>query len=82
VKEAGVSFDIRDADTEVLVRQLASKLGVSLIEAIRTAVRNDLARLDAAAARSEIAASPGHAGSSTEPAPTDKDAFTELNDDG
>ena len=75
-----MSFEIRDADTEVLVRQLASKLGVSLPEAIRAAVRNELARLDAADAPGEIAPPP--ASSDPQPTPTDKDAFTEFNEDG
>jgi len=77
-----VSFEIRDSDTEVLVRRLASNLGVSLPEAVRTAVRNELARLDVKDARREIAAPSDHIRSASMPASTDKDAFTELNEDG
>ena len=79
-----MSFDIRDPDAEALVRQLSAKLGVSFSEAIKSAVRNDLARLDALAVQRKITASPNEVGSATSraPAPIDKDAFTELNDDG
>lgn len=37
-------FDIDDAETEQLVRQLAKRRGVSAEEAVRTALRNELQR--------------------------------------
>jgi hypothetical protein len=75
-----MSFEIRDADTEVLVRQLASHLGVSLPEAIRTAVRNELTRLEAT--RGDKHAPAPTTSAKPEPPAEDKNAFTELNEDG
>ena len=74
-----MELDFGDPDTEVLVRRLASQLGVSSTAAIKLAVRNELARLEAAEA-----AGSGRVGESSPHANTpaiDKDAFNELNED-
>ena len=69
-----------DPDTEVLVRQLASQLGVSPAAAIKRAVRNELARLESTESEAPIPTvrSTPHA---TTPA-IDKNEFNELNEDG
>jgi hypothetical protein len=74
----GLDFD--DPDTEVLVRQLASRLGVSPAAAIKRAVRNELARLE-----STESEAPHPTARSTPHATTpgiDKNEFNELNEDG
>jgi hypothetical protein len=72
-----LSIEFRDADTEALVRQLAAKLGVGPEEAIEIAVRRELARL------AEVGALADPAPAKDQEAPAiDKDAFTELNEDG
>lgn len=52
-----MAFHVRDHETDALVRELARKRGVGLTEAVRLAVRHELAR-DAAAVplRDRIAA--------------------------
>jgi hypothetical protein len=75
-----MELDFGDPDTEVLVRQLASLLGVDQVAAIRLAVRSELARLEAAEA-----AAPGQISEHSPHATTpdiDKNAFNELNEDG
>ena len=39
-------FHVRDAETNTLVRRLASRQQLRLTDAIKTAVRNELKRLD------------------------------------
>ncbi|MEO6716215.1 MAG: type II toxin-antitoxin system VapB family antitoxin [Novosphingobium sp.] len=39
-------FHVRDAETDTLVRQLAARQHIGLTDAIKTAVQNELKRLD------------------------------------
>ena len=75
-----MELDFGDPDTEVLVRQLASRLGVSPAAAIKLAVRNELARLESAESEAP------HSTSQSTPRPKtpaiDKNEFNELNEDG
>ena len=75
-----MELDFGDPDTEVLVRRLASQLGVSPAGAIKLAVRNELARLESAESEAPlpVGRSTPHA---TTPA-IDKNEFNELNEDG
>ena len=41
-------FHVRDAETDTLVRRLAARQHLRLTDAIKTAVRNELKRLDEA----------------------------------
>lgn len=43
-----MAIHVRDAGTDLLVRRLAARSGVGLTEAIRTAVENELQRIEAA----------------------------------
>ena len=74
-----MDLDFDDPDTEVLVRQLASHLRVSPVAAIKLAVRNELARLEAIEAPSS--GRPGDFASDPKSPAIDKDAFNELNED-
>jgi hypothetical protein len=72
-----LSIEFRDADIEALVRQLAAKLLVGPEDAVEIAVRRELARL------AEVGASAVPEPAKDQNAPAiDKDAFTELNEDG
>ncbi len=42
-------FHVRDIETDTLVRQLASRKGIGLTDAVKLAVANELQRIDAAA---------------------------------
>ena len=74
----GLEFD--DPDTEVLVRQLASRLGVNPTAAIKLAVRNELARLEST--ESEAPNPTGRSTPHATPPAIDKNEFNELNEDG
>ena len=41
-----MAFHIRDPETDKAVRQLAARKGVSMTEAVREAVENELAKLE------------------------------------
>jgi len=74
---------VRDLATDQLVRRLAAKSGMGLTEAIRTAVENELRRLETATPLPERVAAIRRriAHRLTDAEQTDKEFFDELSGD-
>ncbi len=79
-----MSFDFKDPDTEILLRRLASALGVSAEVAIKVALRNELSRVENSEAEPKAGGAERDARAARQDPPSslDKNAFTELNEDG
>ncbi len=79
-----MNFEFKDPDTEILLRRLASALGVSPEVAIKVALRNELSRVEDSEAEPKAGATERNARAARQdpPASLDKNAFTELNEDG
>ena len=74
-----MTFDFKDPDIEILLRRLASALGVNAEAAIRIALRNELSRVESSISEPKR---DGAAPAQDQQPSVDKNAFTERNEDG